>query len=188
MKASQYSAQCEKIVADAMRPVASELRLVDAADLIALLRFERHGELAELVAESAELFFMPGTVSLGIGGEYHLEWRGEPKIVLDLELKPKGVTVYLRLTLQDEKRRRRDRPHRFREPLRRSGGERRLPCGGPAAQRLRTAPTGSRRLSISLFFRNSGRKTASRFSWNCSRVAGHSVDRCQPRRRACGTE
>lgn len=102
MKSSQYSAQCEKIVADAMRPVASELRLVDAADLIALLRFERHGELADLVSESAELFFMPGTVRLGIGGEYHLEWRGQPRIVLDLELKPKGVTVYLRLTLQDE--------------------------------------------------------------------------------------
>ncbi len=102
MKPSQYSAQCEKIVADAMRPVASELRLVDAADLISLLRFERHGELAELVSESAELFFMPGTVCLGIGGEYHLEWRGEPRIVLDLELKPKGATVYLRLVLQDE--------------------------------------------------------------------------------------
>lgn len=102
MKPSQFSAECEKIVADAMRPVASELRLVDAADLIALLRFERHRDLAELVAESAELFFMPGTVCLGIGGDYHLEWSGEPKIVLDLELKPRGVTVYLRLTLKDE--------------------------------------------------------------------------------------
>lgn len=102
MKPSQYSAACERIVADALRPIASELRLFDAAELISLLRFERHNDLAELVSESAELFFMPGTVCLGIGGEYHLEWRGEPRIVLDLELRPRGVTVYLRLTLQDE--------------------------------------------------------------------------------------
>ncbi len=102
MKPCHYPAECEKIVADAMRPIASELRLVDAAELISLLRFERHGELADLVSESAELFYMPGTVCLGIGGDYHLEWKGEPRIVLDLELRPRGVTVYLRLTLQDE--------------------------------------------------------------------------------------
>jgi len=102
MKSSQYSELSEKIIADAMRPVASELRLIDAADLIALLRFERHAELAELVASAAELYFMPGTVVLGAGGDYRLEWRGEPQIVLDLELRPKGLIVYLRLYLQDE--------------------------------------------------------------------------------------
>jgi hypothetical protein len=102
MKPSPFPAECEKIIADALRPVASELRLVDAADLISLLRFERHAELAELVSEAAELYFMPGTVRLGGGGEYQLEWRGEPKIVLDLELHAPGATVYLRLTLQDE--------------------------------------------------------------------------------------
>lgn len=102
MKASHYSAECERIVAEAMRPIASELRLVEAADLIALLRFEKHADLAELVSESAELYYMPGTVLLGSGGDYHLEWRGEPRIALDLELKLPGVSVYLRLVLQDE--------------------------------------------------------------------------------------
>lgn len=102
MKPSPFPAECEKIIADALRPIASELRLVDAADLISLLRFERHAELAELVSEAAELYFLPGTIRLGEGGEYHLEWRGEPKIVLDLELHAPGATVYLRLTLQDE--------------------------------------------------------------------------------------
>lgn len=35
-------------------------------------------------------------------GEYKLEWEGAPEIVLDLELKPKGATVYARLTLANE--------------------------------------------------------------------------------------
>ena len=46
MKKCQYSEQREKIVAEAIRPVATELRLIDAADFIALLRFESHGSLS----------------------------------------------------------------------------------------------------------------------------------------------
>ncbi|MGN6550204.1 MAG: hypothetical protein ACTHJ3_09960 [Pararhizobium sp.] len=102
MKPNAYSPRCEEIIANAVRPVASELRLIEAGDLISLLRFERHAELADLVASASELYYLPGTVVLGSGGDYHLEWRGEPKIALDLELRPKGLVAYLRLFLQDE--------------------------------------------------------------------------------------
>jgi hypothetical protein len=91
----------EKIVADALRPVASELRLIDAGDLISMLKFECYGDLADLVASAAELYFLPGTISLGIGGDYWLDWSSHPRVVLDLELRPEGVTIYARLTLED---------------------------------------------------------------------------------------
>nr|WP_209856846.1 hypothetical protein [Rhizobium herbae] len=99
MKKCEYSEQREKIVADAIRPVATELRLIDAADFIALLRFESHGSLADLVSSAAELYFLPGTVNFGIGGNYSLDWDTEPEITLDLELKPDGVTIYAQLAL-----------------------------------------------------------------------------------------
>lgn len=99
MKKCEYSEQREKIVADAIRPVATELRLIDAADFIALLRFESHGSLSDLVSSAAELYFLPGTVNFGIGGNYSLDWDTQPEIVLDLELKPDGVTVYAQLAL-----------------------------------------------------------------------------------------
>ncbi|MCV9962812.1 hypothetical protein OIU34_12960 [Pararhizobium sp. BT-229] len=99
MKKCEYSEQREKIVADAIRPVATELRLIDAADFIALLRFESHGSLADLVSSAAELYFLPGTVNFGIGGNYSLDWDTQPEITLDLELKPDGVTVYAQLAL-----------------------------------------------------------------------------------------
>ncbi|TPW25763.1 hypothetical protein [Pararhizobium mangrovi] len=102
MKPTPVSAECEKIVADAVRPVASELRMLDAAELIALIRFERRAELDDLVREAADLFFMPGTVCLGTGGDFFLEWHGEPRITLDIELKLAGVDVYCSLTLKDE--------------------------------------------------------------------------------------
>lgn len=62
MKKCPHSTQREKILADAISPVATELRLLDASDLISLLRFEYYGNLSDLVASAAELFFHPGTV------------------------------------------------------------------------------------------------------------------------------
>ncbi|PWV99824.1 hypothetical protein DFR52_10321 [Hoeflea marina] len=102
MKPCPFSGDREKIVADAMCPVASELRLIEVADLIAMLRFERHADLDDLVTSAAELYFLPGTVKLGIGGDYKLDWRGNARVVLDLEIKPMGVTVYARLTLEHD--------------------------------------------------------------------------------------
>lgn len=103
MKRCSYSEEREKIVADAIRPVATELRLIDAADFIALLRFESHASIADLVSSAAELYFLPGTVNFGIGGNYRLDWGQAPEIVLDLELKPDGVTVYAQLQLGKDK-------------------------------------------------------------------------------------
>ncbi|ACP24062.1 conserved hypothetical protein [Sinorhizobium fredii NGR234] len=102
MKKCEFSEKREKLVAEAIRPVATELRLIDAADFIALLRFESHASLADLVESAAELYFLPGTVNFGLGGNYNLDWNSRPEIILDLELKPRGVTVYARLVLAGE--------------------------------------------------------------------------------------
>ena len=67
-----------------------------------MVRFERHGDLADLVASAAEMFFLPGTIKLGIGGDYSLDWGGAPQVVLDLEIRPRGVTIYARLTLEQD--------------------------------------------------------------------------------------
>lgn len=102
MKKCTHSTEREKIVAQAISPVATELRLLDAGDLIALLRLECHSSLADLVSSAAELYFHPGTVSFGAGGDYKLDWNSAPEVVLDLEIKPRGVSVYARLKLADE--------------------------------------------------------------------------------------
>ena len=46
--------------------------------------------------------FHPGTVNFGLGGNYTLEWGGKPEVVLDLEIKPRGITVYAQLTLAED--------------------------------------------------------------------------------------
>ncbi len=102
MKKCTYSAAREEILANAISPVAAELRLLDAADLISMLRYEYHANLADLIESAAELYFHPGTITFGIGGDYRLEWDGYPAVTLDLEIKPQGLTIYARLTLEAE--------------------------------------------------------------------------------------
>jgi hypothetical protein len=93
----------EEILAKAIGPVASELRLIDPADLISLLRLEYHANLSDLVSSAAELYFHPGTVNFGIGGDYRLDWDTYPSVTLDLEIKPRGVTIHAQLTLEADK-------------------------------------------------------------------------------------
>ena len=95
-----HSAARERLVAEVVAPVAAELRLIDAADFIAFIRLEHFSSLADLVASAAELYFMPGAVTLGQGAEAHVDWDAAPRIALDLQLRPRGATVWFTLHLE----------------------------------------------------------------------------------------
>ncbi|QPC85375.1 hypothetical protein GA830_00425 [Mesorhizobium sp. NBSH29] len=99
MNRQPHSLCREAVVANAIQSVVSELRLVDVADYIAFVRLESFACVADIVDSAAELYFMPGTLRLGHSGEAHVGWTENPRIVLDLELHPRGATVYFQLTL-----------------------------------------------------------------------------------------
>jgi hypothetical protein len=95
-----YSREREKALADGLREVASELRLVDPADYIAFIRTEQFGNLRNLVNSSTEMFFKPGTICFGLSGEVELPWGCAPCIALDMEFHHLNVSAYFRLVLQ----------------------------------------------------------------------------------------
>lgn len=99
MDRQPHSKEREIVVAEAIADVVSELRMVELGDYVAFIRLERFANVADIVDSAAELYFMPGTIRLGHGGEAHVDWAGEPRIVLDMELRPFGATVYFNLTL-----------------------------------------------------------------------------------------
>jgi hypothetical protein len=101
MHRQPHSLDREVIVADAIKEVVSELRLVDVADYVAFIHLEQFANVADIVDSAAELYFQPGTLRLGNGGEVHIDWAGGAKVVLDLELKPSGATIYFTLGLTD---------------------------------------------------------------------------------------
>lgn len=101
MNRQPHSVSREAIVAEAIKDVVGELRLVDVADYIAFIRLEHFSTVSDIVDSAAELFFMPGTLKLGHGGEAYVGWAEAPRIVLDLELRPSGATVYFALSLEE---------------------------------------------------------------------------------------
>jgi len=94
-----HASSREIIVAHAIQGLVAELRLIDPADYIAFIRLEHFATLADIVDSASELYFMPGTVRLGHGGEARIGWTETPRIMLDLELRPAGATVYFTLNL-----------------------------------------------------------------------------------------
>lgn len=101
MNKQPHASAREGIVAKAIEDVAFELRLVDVADYIAFIRLEHLSCISDLVESAAELYFMPGALRLGHGAEACVDWSGAPKIVLDMELRAGGATIYFALTLTD---------------------------------------------------------------------------------------
>lgn len=90
----------ERVLADGIKEVASELRLVDAVDFVAFVRTGRFGNIGSLVNSSAELYFRPGTISFGLSGDVDLKWGGMPTVSLDMEFHNMHVNVYFRLILE----------------------------------------------------------------------------------------
>ena len=130
MNRQAHSTSREIIVASAIKEVVSELRMVDVADYIAFIRLEHFANVSDIVDSAAELFFMPGTLKLGHGGEAHVGWSGEPRIVLDLELRPRGATVYFALAMIGRERGGRGQLCGVRERRRDTGREHRLSGNG----------------------------------------------------------
>src|SRR6185295_4632364 len=102
MNRQAHSTVREVLVANAIREVVTELRMVDVCDYIAFIRMGHLANLSDLVESAAERYFMPGALRLGHGGDVQLDWGSEPRIALDLELRPHGATVYFTLTLAAE--------------------------------------------------------------------------------------
>ncbi len=90
----------EQVLANGLRDVASELRLIDAVDLIAFIRTEQFGNIKNLVNSSTELFFKPDTIAFGASGDVDLTWGAPPAIGLDMEFRHRSVNVYFRLLLE----------------------------------------------------------------------------------------
>ncbi len=89
----------ERIIADAVVDVASELRLTDAAELVAMIRNDHSANIADLVNSSTELFFKSGTLRYALSASFHAPWDATPMVALDMEFRHAMVSAFFRLTI-----------------------------------------------------------------------------------------
>lgn len=99
VKRCEHTLDREKVLAQGIKDVASELRSVDAVDLIAFIRTEQFANVRSLVSSATELFFKPGTIQFGSWAEVDLKWGRPPTVVLDMEFHHRDLDVYFRLFL-----------------------------------------------------------------------------------------
>lgn len=94
-------AAAEEIFARALRGFIAELSLLDGGVLIGWIRGQRHGNIADLVASSAELFFKDSVLTYADGADVCLEWGNSMQVVLDMEFSAEPMTVFFKLVFDE---------------------------------------------------------------------------------------
>ncbi|MGI9355221.1 MAG: hypothetical protein ACR2PF_08715 [Rhizobiaceae bacterium] len=89
-------------IAEAIKPVLRELRLVDAADYIAYLRFEQHQHVTDIFVSSTEQFFAPGFLTYRETGTASVSWSKLPLIRLEAGLSTPNASYRFAIHMRDE--------------------------------------------------------------------------------------
>jgi len=89
----------ERIIAEGIVDVASELRLLDVPELVAMIRRDESLNIADLVNSSTELYFRSGALRYAACADYCVQWDAAPLIILGLEFCSPPVNVFFRLLI-----------------------------------------------------------------------------------------
>ncbi len=92
-------AEHERVLADAIVDVATELRLADPTEFILLVRGEQEANISDLVNSSSELFFKKGALRYALSADCALGWGSTPSVSLDMEFRHGSVTAFFRLII-----------------------------------------------------------------------------------------
>jgi hypothetical protein len=98
----EESLRRSKVIAEGIRDVAAELRLINLADFVSFIHQEQFGNIQDIVNSSIELYFKHGTLSYGCAAEYELEWDQSPTVYIDLDFCHKQVAATFNLALKAE--------------------------------------------------------------------------------------
>jgi len=89
----------EQIIADALVDFASELRLTDATELMAMIQNDQAANLADLVNSSTELFFKSGALRYALSASFKAPWDATPTVEIDMEFRYASVCAFFRLKI-----------------------------------------------------------------------------------------
>ena len=92
-------AAAERLLAHEIRGFLGELCLLDGGVLVGWVRAQRHGNIADLVSSSAELFFKEATLSYADAADVSVDWGRSMRVILDMEFVAEPVTVFFKLVL-----------------------------------------------------------------------------------------
>ncbi|WP_158815843.1 hypothetical protein [Methylocapsa sp. S129] len=101
--AKTHFRDAEKIIAESIVDVATELRLTDVSDLMLFIRSDQAANIEDLVNSSTELYFKNGTLKYALAAGCSVRWDTSPTILLDMEFRHAAVSVFFRLVLSQSR-------------------------------------------------------------------------------------
>ena len=96
----KYAQPRARLIAEGIREVAAELRLIDLADFVSFIRLGKFANIQDIVNSSIELYFKHGTLSYACLADFQLEWDSSPAISLGMEFCHHEVVAIFDLTLR----------------------------------------------------------------------------------------
>ncbi|MGD0721216.1 MAG: hypothetical protein ABR970_09250 [Roseiarcus sp.] len=93
----------EKIIAEGIVDVATEIRLADVSDLMLFIRCDQSANIEDIVNSSTELYFKNGTLKYALAAGCSVRWDTSPTILLDMEFRHAAVSVFFRLVLSQSR-------------------------------------------------------------------------------------
>jgi hypothetical protein len=90
-----------RIVANGIREIAAELRLIEVSDLIAFIHGEQFANIEDLVNSSTELFFKSGTMNFAWAAALDVSWHQPPTVLIDMEFHHMSISAFFTLALKN---------------------------------------------------------------------------------------
>jgi hypothetical protein len=93
----------EKIIAESIVDVATELRLADVSDLMLFITSDQTANIEDIVNSSTELYFRNGTLKYALAAGCSVRWDTSPTILFDMEFRHAAVSAFFRLVLSQSR-------------------------------------------------------------------------------------
>jgi hypothetical protein len=99
-QSDKQSQRRARMIAEGIKDVAAELRLIDLADFVSFIRLGKFANIQDIVNSSVELYFKHGTLSYACLADFQLEWDCSAAVSLGMEFCHNEVTASFDLTLR----------------------------------------------------------------------------------------
>ena len=93
------AARCEEVLGQELRPIASELRAYDLADMIAFSRISKSATIRSIFEGASELYFVRDTFKLLDTSVYEVAWGREPELKFSVMFEGNDIFVFFNLNL-----------------------------------------------------------------------------------------
>jgi len=98
----KHSVHRAQVIAEGIKDVAAELRMIDLADFVSFIRLGQFANIRDIVNSCVELYFKHGTLTYACSADFQLEWDSSPAVLLDMEFSHRQIVAAFNLTLRAE--------------------------------------------------------------------------------------